>query len=131
MVMIYDTSVIHSKFQGKLNIVLFTLFFSLFSGTILFLNFNVCIYKKKRRYISVGIAMGYRLDGRGSIPGRGKISFSSGRPTHPSIQWVPGAISLRVYRPGREADHSLPSSAEVKNSGVIPPLPRTTSWHSA
>jgi hypothetical protein len=30
------------------------------------------------------------------------------------IQWVQGALSLWVKRPGREADHSAPSSAEVK-----------------
>jgi len=30
------------------------------------------------------------------------------------IQWVLGAISLGVKRPGREADHSDTSSAEVK-----------------
>jgi hypothetical protein len=30
------------------------------------------------------------------------------------IQWVPGALSLVVKRPGCEADHSPPSSAEVK-----------------
>jgi hypothetical protein len=36
------------------------------------------------------------------------------RPTQPPIQWVPGALSLGVKRPGREADHSPPSSAEVK-----------------
>jgi hypothetical protein len=35
-------------------------------------------------------------------------------PTQPPIQWVPGALSPRAKRPGREADHSLPSSAEVK-----------------
>jgi hypothetical protein len=35
-------------------------------------------------------------------------------PTQPPIQWVPGAFTLGVKRPGREADHSLPSSAEVK-----------------
>jgi hypothetical protein len=35
-------------------------------------------------------------------------------PTQPPIQWVPGAISLGVKRPGREADHSPPSSAVVK-----------------
>jgi hypothetical protein len=35
-------------------------------------------------------------------------------PTQPPIQWVPGALSLVVKRPGREADHSPPSSAEVK-----------------
>jgi len=30
------------------------------------------------------------------------------------IQWVPRALYLEVKRPGREADHSPPSSAEVK-----------------
>jgi hypothetical protein len=35
-------------------------------------------------------------------------------PTQPPIQRVPGALSLRVKRPGREADHSPPSNAEVK-----------------
>jgi hypothetical protein len=34
--------------------------------------------------------------------------------TQPPIQWVPGALSLAVKRPGCEADHSPPSSAEVK-----------------
>jgi hypothetical protein len=31
-----------------------------------------------------------------------------------TIQWVPGALSLGIKRPWREADHSTPSSAEVK-----------------
>jgi hypothetical protein len=35
-------------------------------------------------------------------------------PTQPPIQWVPGARSLVVKRPGREADYSPSSSAEVK-----------------
>jgi hypothetical protein len=35
-------------------------------------------------------------------------------PTQPPIQWVPGALSLEVKRQGREADHSPPYSAEVK-----------------
>jgi hypothetical protein len=35
-------------------------------------------------------------------------------PTQPPIQWLPGALSLRVKRPGCEADHSPPSRAEVK-----------------
>jgi hypothetical protein len=35
-------------------------------------------------------------------------------PTQPPIQWVPGALSLGVKWPGREADHSLPYNAEVK-----------------
>jgi hypothetical protein len=37
-------------------------------------------------------------------------------PIQPPIQWVPGALSLGVKRPVREADHSPPSSAEVKNA---------------
>jgi hypothetical protein len=36
--------------------------------------------------------------------------------TQPPIQWVPGALSLGVKRPVREADHSPLSSAEVKNA---------------
>jgi hypothetical protein len=35
-------------------------------------------------------------------------------PTQPPIQWVQRALSLAVKRPGREADHSPPCSAEVK-----------------
>jgi hypothetical protein len=35
-------------------------------------------------------------------------------PTQPPIQWVRGALSLGVKLPGREADHSPPSSDEVK-----------------
>jgi hypothetical protein len=41
-------------------------------------------------------------------------------PTQLLVQWVPG-----VKRPGHEADHSFPSSAEVKNDGVISPLPHS------
>jgi hypothetical protein len=50
-------------------------------------------------------------------------------PTQPPIQWVPGALSPGVKRQGSVADHSPPSSAEVKNGGAIPPLPHMSSWH--
>jgi hypothetical protein len=33
-----------------------------------------------------------------------------------------------IKRKGREADHSPPSSAEVKNDGAVTPLPSTCSW---
>jgi hypothetical protein len=37
-------------------------------------------------------------------------------PTQPTVQWVPGVLSPGVKaRPGRDADHSPPSSAEVEN----------------
>jgi hypothetical protein len=45
-------------------------------------------------------------------------------PTQPPIQWISGALSLGVKRPGHESDHSLPSSGEVKNTGAILSLPQ-------
>jgi hypothetical protein len=50
----------------------------------------------------------------------GAKDFSSNlcdqRPTQPPVQWVPGVLSPGVKaRPGRDADHSPPSSAEVEN----------------
>jgi hypothetical protein len=47
-----------------------------------------------------------------------------------SVQWVQSDLSVKVKRPGREADHSPSSSAELKNGGAIPPLPYKSSWHS-
>jgi len=69
------------------------------------------------------IATGYGLDDQGS-----RVRFRAGArnfstdtasrpalgPTQPSIQWIRGALSLGVKRPGREADYSPPSSAEMK-----------------
>jgi hypothetical protein len=36
-------------------------------------------------------------------------------PTQPPINWVPWILSSGVRRSGREADHSLPSTAHIKN----------------
>jgi hypothetical protein len=70
---------------------------------------------------SVGIALGYELDGRRFDSRRGlgiflftTVSRTALGPTQPPIQWVPGAPSLGIERPGPEPDHSPPSSAEVK-----------------
>jgi hypothetical protein len=83
-----------------------------------------------RNLAGVGIATGYRLGGRGSNPGSGKIFlFFTGSRRH--TQQVPGALSPGVKRPGREADYSPPSSAEVKNGGAVPPLLHMSSWHNA
>jgi hypothetical protein len=41
----------------------------------------------------------------------------------PPIRLVLGAVSLGVKRPGREADHLLTSSTEVKNASL-----NTSSW---
>jgi hypothetical protein len=46
-------------------------------------------------------------------------------------KWVPGSLSLEVKRPGREPDHSSPSSAEVTNvwSYTSAPLIRFMAWY--
>jgi hypothetical protein len=77
---------------------------------------------------SVGTEKGYGLEGLNSIPSRVKFFSSSQRPdrlrpTQPPIKWVPGTTFQGLKRPGREADHSPPSSVEAKNGGAIPPLP--------
>jgi len=38
------------------------------------------------------------------------------RPSQLPTPWVPGALSLRVNRPRREAEHSPPPSTEFKNA---------------
>jgi hypothetical protein len=61
------------------------------------------------------------MDDRGSNPGRELVGFFfiSSTPalgsTQPPIHWVPGALTPGVKWLGCEADHSSPSSAEVKN----------------
>jgi hypothetical protein len=59
----------------------------------------------------------------GASPGSGLGTFlltTASRPalwpTQSHIQWVPEALSLGVKGKEREADHSRPSSAEVKNA---------------
>jgi hypothetical protein len=77
----------------------------------------------KNRGSSVGVVTGYGLDDRMievRFPvGLGIFLFTTPsrptlRPTQPPIQWVAGALSLGVKREEREADHSHPSSADVK-----------------
>jgi hypothetical protein len=70
---------------------------------------------------SVGIALGYGLDdgGNDSQWGLGIFLFTTASRTalgsiQPHTQCVTGALSLGIKRPEREANYSLPSSAEVK-----------------
>jgi len=65
----------------------------------------------------------YVLDDQSSLSGKRNEFFplaTASRQalglTQPPIQLVPGAFSSEVKRPGREADHSPPSTAEIKNS---------------
>jgi hypothetical protein len=52
-------------------------------------------------------------------------------PAQPPMEWVLGALSLGLKRPGREADYSPPSSAEVKNAWSYTSTPNTSSWRGA
>jgi hypothetical protein len=84
------------------------------------------------------LSTGYRLDGRGSISGRGNRFFSN--PQRPDQLWghlsllsieYRGLFSWGLKQLEREAYNSLLSSANVKNGGTIPLLPHTSSWYDA
>jgi hypothetical protein len=66
----------------------------------------------------VSTATSYGLDGPGIESRWGRdfphLSRPALRPIQPPVQWVPGLPGGNV-RPGRDADPSPPSSAEVKN----------------
>jgi hypothetical protein len=81
------------------------------------------VIKIKSRDSSVGIALGYGLDDRGFgvrfLAGAGNFSLNhpaqSGSGDHPASYPIGTRGSfLDVKRPGRETDHSPPSSAEAK-----------------
>jgi hypothetical protein len=78
----------------------------------------------------VGIANGYGLDDREvrvRVPVGLRIFSKSSRPalrrTQPLIEWVLGALSSGVKRQEREADISIPSSAEVKKMWICSSTP--------
>jgi hypothetical protein len=70
-----------------------------------------------------------RPRGRSSSPGGVKnfLFFTSSRPalgsTQPPIRSVPRVLPLEVKRPGHEADHSPPVSAEVKKTWIYTSTP--------
>jgi hypothetical protein len=83
----------------------------------------IMLYIVKSRDSLVGIAVGYGMDSRGSrvrfLVEAGNFSLhrvqndSEAQPA--SYPMGARILFLRVNRPGREAEHSLPSSAEVKD----------------
>jgi hypothetical protein len=82
---------------------------------------------------SVSIVTRLRAGRPGFDSGQGKriflvtVSRPAVGPTQPPIQWAPGAVSPGVKRPGREADHSHPSNAVVKNAWSYTSTPSTSS----
>jgi hypothetical protein len=87
----------------------------------------------------VGIATGCGLDGRGvgvrvqvgqDFSPLHVIHTRSG--AHPaSYPMGSGGSFPEVKRPGREADHSPPTSAEVKNMWIYTSISHMLSWRSA
>jgi hypothetical protein len=84
------------------------------------------------RVSAVGITTGCGLDDkrdRSSSPSRVKncLFSTSFRPVlgprQPSFQWVTGSLSTGVKRPGCEANHSPPTSAEVKKTWIYTSTP--------
>jgi hypothetical protein len=88
------------------------------------------------RDISVGIVTrpwAGRLMNRGSVPSRAREfhlhNIQTGSESHPApIQWASVAVSPGVKRQERGADHSPPTSAEVKSGGATPSLLHMSSW---
>jgi hypothetical protein len=88
------------------------------------------VYASRSRHNSIYVATRLRAGrprGRVSIPSRGITSRLALGPTQPSIKWVARAAFPGIKRQGREADHSPPSSVEVKNGDALPPFPYTPS----
>jgi hypothetical protein len=70
------------------------------------------------------IAMDYRLNKPGLIPGRGKRFFSSfqtGSGVHPV------SYAMRAWPLSLEVKWSSPLTTKVMNGEAMPPLPRTSS----
>jgi hypothetical protein len=85
----------------------------------------ISIYVEMTGYGLEDRVIGVRFSARA-----GNFSFlHRSRPTQP-IQWVPGALSLGVYRPGSESDHTPPSSVEDKECVELQlQYSNTSSWH--
>jgi hypothetical protein len=79
----------------------------------------------------IGVLGFHSQQGLGTFPFTTMSKMMLG-PNQLPIQGVPEALSLGVKRPGREADHSPPSSAEVEECVELHLHSlNTPSWHGA
>jgi hypothetical protein len=92
---------------------------------------------RSSRVSSVGIATCYRLDGRGSVPGRSKrLSLlhrvQTGSGAHPtSYPMGTKGIFSGDKDVGAWSWLLISVITEVKNCGAIPPIPHMSLWHYA
>jgi hypothetical protein len=122
-------SLTHYIFSIHINIIIASSLFYTDFPTNLY-GFFVSVMLTGSRDRVVGIATGCGLDSRGvgfRVPVRSRnFTFSTScRPalTQSLIQCVPGALSQGVKWPRREADHSSPTSAEVKKMWIYTSTP--------
>jgi hypothetical protein len=80
---------------------------------------------RRRLSSAVGTATGYQLDDRAvgvELPLRSFLFSVSSRPalgtTQPPLQWVPETLFLGIKRQEGESYHSLPASAEMKETCI-------------
>jgi hypothetical protein len=93
-------------------------------------NFGETHASIQSRDSAVDIATGCGLDDQGfgiRVPMGQEVSllhvFQTLGSIEPPIEWVLGALSQGVKRPGRGADHSPPTSAEIKKTWVYTSTP--------
>jgi hypothetical protein len=93
----------------------------------IFLEWKTTFYRSlqcngRSRDSADGIATGYGIHSSSAGKVKNFLSSTTSKPalgsTQPPIQWV-----LGVKRPGREADHSPPTSAEVKKIWIYTSTP--------
>jgi hypothetical protein len=102
------------------------------------INYCMYLFDIGSRDSVVGIATGYGLEDRGvgvRVPVGSRIFSTSSRPalgsTQTCIQWVPGALSPVVKRPGVKLTTHLQRMTKPRKCGSIHPLLHTPSWRSA
>jgi len=72
--------------------------------------------------------LGYWVNDRGSIPGRGwdlSHCIQTGTGAHPTSYPKGNGDSPGVKRPERDYSHLVP---RLRMRGAVPPLPHTSSW---
>jgi hypothetical protein len=102
---------------------------------------NICVSQAIKTYyssldISVGTVTGYGLDGRGFDSRQEQETLlhcvQTGSWAHPASYPVDTLGNFASdKRSEREADHSSPTSAEIKNGGAISPRQHRFLWHDA
>jgi hypothetical protein len=99
---------------------------------------NICFDHVLTYVTSVDTRKDNEMDDRGSVPSSNKgiytyilHSVKPGYGAHPASYPISSERSLipGIRRQGREAYHSPPNNAELRNSGAILPLHHTSSGH--